>query len=138
MKYLVASVAVVALLAFTPRRQDTPLVTVSAECVEGQLGEHSVSPDTVTAAQGQDIDWELDDASNATAITVGPKHAGQWPWGGDEKFTGGKGSGHHGKAHGSKMKNNAKGAYAYNIQLTCPDGNGGTTVVTIDPHIIIH
>ena len=36
------------------------------------------------------------------------------------------------------MNGNAAGAYRYNIELSCPDGHGGSTTVEIDPTIIVH
>ena len=131
---LIALSAGIALAAFLPVRQDAVVVTVSAHCDGGKLGAHSVSPEDVSVAQDADVEWELDDASNATAINVGPKHPGHWPYNADEHFKGGKGPDHAAKGNGKSMKKNAKGTYPYNIALTCPDG----TVVTIDPNIIIH
>jgi hypothetical protein len=87
---------------------------------------------------GSDVDWELDDASTATDLTIEPKDQRHWPWAGDEKPRGRHGRGERAKAHGAKMRRNARGTYQYNIQLSCPDGNGGTTTVTIDPGIIVH
>ena len=129
---LALAAATLALLAFT--RADTPLVTVHADCDNGHLGAHHVSPDSVSVAQDGDLDWELDDASTATDINVGPKHPGHWPYANDEHFKGGKGKDHEAKADGKHMKKNAAGAYPYNIALTCP---GGATV-TIDPTIVVH
>ena len=139
MKSVLALVAAcIALAAFLPFRAATSVVTVHAMCADGQLGEHSVTPEDVSVAQGEDVDWELDGASDATEINVRPKHPGHWPYAGDEHFKGGKGNGHRAKGNGKNMKANAKGSYPYNIALTCPDGQGGSTTVTIDPNIIIH
>jgi hypothetical protein len=139
MKFVLAAMAAcVALAAFLPVHSQSEVVTVHAMCANGQLGEHNVTPEDVSVAQGEDVDWELDDASDASDLTVVPKHPGHWPYAYDEHFKGGKGNGHRAKGSGKKMKANATGTYPYNIALTCPDGNGGTTTVTIDPHIIIH
>jgi hypothetical protein len=135
---LVLGAALVALAAFLPVRHEAPVVTVHAMCDNGQLGDHSVTPEDVTVAQGDDISWDLDDASSATDLSVQPKHNGHWPWANDEHFKGGKGKSHAAKANGKNMNKDAKGQYPYNIALTCPDGHGGTTTVTIDPSIIIH
>lgn len=139
MKSVIAAVAAcIALAAFRPFHSQSQVVAVHAMCDDGQLGEHSVTPEDVTIAQGEDVDWDLDDSSEATDLTVAPKQAAHWPYGNDEHFKGGRGHGQRAKGHGKNMKANAKGTYAYNIMLTCPDGKGGTTTVTIDPHIIIH
>jgi hypothetical protein len=139
MKSVLAAIAAcVALAAFRPFHQDAAVVTVSATCTEGKLGAHSVSPEDVSVAQGADVDWELDESSNATSIDVGPKHPGHWPYNNDAHFKGGHGPDHPAKGNGNAMKGNAKGKYPYNIMLSCPDGNGGSTTVTIDPNIIIH
>jgi hypothetical protein len=135
---LALGAALIALAAFLPVRHDTQSVTVHAVCANGQLGDHSVTPEDVTVAQDEDVSWELDDASTATDLTVQPKHNGHWPWANDEHFKGGKGHGHGANANGKHMNKNAAGTYPYNIALTCPDGHGGTTTVTIDPSIIIH
>ena len=133
---LAIGAACLALAAFLPA--STPEVTVHAMCDGGHLGDHSVTPDSVDVKVGEDVDWELDDASTATEMTIEPKHPGHWPYANDEHFKGGKGKGHKAKANGSKMFKTAKGAYPYNISLSCPDGKGGSTTVTIDPSIIIH
>jgi hypothetical protein len=132
---LALGAATLAVTAFLPQSQS---VTVHAECANGQLGAHSVNPDTVQAAQGADIDWELDDASSATDITVQPKQAGHWPWGHDQGWHGQRGHGHRAHAAGNGMNRNAAGTYPYSIELSCPDGHGGSTSVEIDPTIIVH
>ena len=135
---LVFGAALLALAAFLPARHESPVVSIHAMCEDGHLGDHSVTPEDVTVGQGEDLDWDLDDASTATDMTIEPKHAGHWPWAKDEHFKGGKGHAHRAKANGKNMNKDAKGTYPYNIELTCPDGKGGTTQVTIDPSIIIH
>jgi hypothetical protein len=135
---LVFGAALLALAAFLPARHESPVVSVHAMCADGKLGDHSVSPEDVSVAEGEDVDWDLDDASTASELTVVPKHSGHWPWANDEHFKGGKGKGHRAKANGKNMNKGAQGTYPYNIELTCPDGHGGTTTVTIDPSIIIH
>jgi len=124
--------AMLALAAFLPADSET--VEVSATCDNGQLGAHSVTPDTVTIAQGDDLDWELDASSNAIDLTIVPKHPGHWPYAHDAHFKGGKGADHKAHANGSSMNHGAAGTYPYSIQLTCPGGSS----VTIDPTIIVH
>lgn len=117
---LVFGAALLALAAFLPARHESPVVTIHAMCEDGHLGDHSVTPEDVTVAQGEDLDWDLNNASTATDMTVQPKHAGHWPWENDERFKGGKGKSHPAKANGKNMKKDAKGTYPYNIELTCP------------------
>jgi hypothetical protein len=133
---LVLGTALLALAAFQPATD--PVVTVHAMCNGATLGAHSVTPEDVTVAQDEDVDWELDSASTATELTIVPKHAGHWPWANDEHFHGGRGRAHHAAAHGHNMNHGAQGTYPYNVDLSCPDGHGGTATVTIDPNIIIH
>lgn len=124
------------LAAFLPMTD--PVVSVHAQCDGDQLGAHSVTPDTVTIAQGGSADWELDASSNATGLTVEPKHPGHWPYAHDAHFKGGKGKDHRAHANGGDMNKNAAGTYPYNIVLGCVDAQGDTTEVTIDPTIIVH
>ena len=133
---LVLPAAALALAAFVPVA--TPTVEVHAECDGGQLGAHSVTPDSVTIVQDQDLDWELDASSTATDLTIMPKHPGHWPYANDEHFKGGKGKDHKAHANGHHMNKGAAGSYPYSIELSCPDGHGGSTDVTIDPTIIVH
>lgn len=133
---LALAAAGLAVAAFLPR--DSPLVTVHADCTDGHLGAHSVNPDSVSVAQDENVDWELDESSTATDLSVGPKHPGHWPYAKDEHFKGGKGKDHKAKADGKHMNKKAAGAYPYNIELSCPDGHGGSTSVTIDPTIVVH
>jgi hypothetical protein len=128
--------AALALAAFATA--DAPLVTVRATCDDGRLGAHSVTPDTVTIAQDESIDWELDASSNATAFTVEPKHPGKWLFAHDEHFKGGKGKGDRAHANGEHMNKHAAGSYQYNVVLDCVDAHGATVQVTIDPTIIVH
>ena len=128
--------AALVLAAFLPA--DSEVVTVHATCDGAKLGAHSVTPETVTLAQDQDIDWELDDASTATDLSIVPKQAGHWPYANAENFHGGHGHAHRAHGDGKHMNKKADGTYQYSIDLSCPDGQGGSHAVTIDPTIIVH
>ena len=134
--WLVLAAATLAVAAFFPHQ--SPDVVVHAECAGGKLGAHSVDPDTVAVDQGSDVDWELDESSTATDLTVQPKQLGHWPYGNNAHFRGGHGHAHRAHAGGNSMNQHAAGTYPYSIQLSCPDGHGGSTSVEIDPTIIVH
>jgi hypothetical protein len=128
--------AALAVTAFLPSQ--VPDVVVHAECTGGKLAAHSVDPDTVAVDQGSDIDWELDGSSTATDLAIQPKHPGHWPFAHDAHFSGGKGHEKRAHASGNSMNAHAAGSYPYSIELSCPDGHGGSATVEIDPTIIVH
>ncbi len=111
------------------RRAQTVTVTVLFTCE----GERAVNPWEVRLAQGDEIDWVLDERSDVQEFEIEKKRAlGRWPFDGDRP-RGRKGE----PARGRNMKEGARGKYSYDIVAQCPTPDGGSRRVVIDPDIII-
>jgi hypothetical protein len=114
----------------TTRLPATRVVTVDAKCASPRNTQVTVTPWNITLAQGDDVQWNIDNGANTGEITIAPKAA--WP------FATNQGNGTKGSpARGSAMRANARGRYSYTITLICQAGNSTPDTVRIDPDVIV-
>src|SRR5512140_2663816 len=90
--------------------QQAVLVTVNAKCAGPNQTEISVSPWNARMRDSQTLEWILAANANSQQITVTPKRATQWPFGGAPYI------GERGRPV-SAGRPNQKGRFSYNIQL---------------------
>ena len=113
-------------------------VTVDIRCDGARLASSRVSPDPVTLAQGDQLDWVLADSSDVDAFDVAPAQIqGERPW----PFPDSEGTRHGTRgapARGRGMRARAAGRYEYAVTARCGAGSGGAGAeVSIDPILII-
>lgn len=103
---------------------NTVTITVSFDCD----GKRSVDPWEAHAKPGDDIEWVLDDDSDADRLRIKPKKAQGWPLAGGGGPEASKGNRGRGKIKGDA----ARGRSSYDIEARC-----GNEWRRIDPDIII-
>lgn len=105
-------------------------VTILFQCA----GTRSVTPWQVRVAQGDDIDWVLDPASDVTEFEIKKKNAQQhWVFR-DERSERGR---RDRPFRGRRMRDGARGTHPYNIEAQCPNPDGTTHTAVVDPDIIV-
>ena len=113
-----------------PRLRETKVVTILFQCD----GTRSVSPWQARLAQGDEIEWVLDPASDVDEFEIQKKRLiGGWPFRSEHPALGNKGE----RASGREMKENARGTYRYDIVAMCPGPSDSRRKEVIDPDIII-
>ena len=111
--------------------QDAPLrVTILFMC----NGARSVDPWEARIRSGRDVEWVLDQRSDATDFRIKRKKADDpWPFDGAAAHAGRKGA----PARGKGKPRTPRGRYSYDIEAACRAPNGGTEWKKIDPDIIV-
>lgn len=107
-------------------------VDIGADCKGRDSTAITVSPWTVTVAQGDSIAWAIDADSKVESVEITPKDPERWPFAEKPPYKGGKGR----PARGRRMKPNARGTYAYDVTVTCKVGQR-TWKTTLDPDIVV-
>ena len=89
-----------------------------------------VDPWTASIAEGDDVEWVMDQSSMAQSFSVRPKTGRPWP------FVGGPPSGSKGNPARSGAANQ-RGRHQYDILMNCVRSDGSSIPVVLDPEIII-
>ena len=115
-----------------PAAPETVQVQVNLHCSAPGENSYAVDPDTARLAQGDELEWLLDDSATTLELTITPKQP-EWPFADSVRYHGNKQK----PAHAKKMKPNQRGKhFGYAVQMICNSGSSDT--VTIDPQIIVH
>jgi hypothetical protein len=109
----------------------TKVVTIDAKCASPRNTQVTVTPWNITVAQGDDMQWSIDNNANTGAVTITPKDA-NWPFA-TNQASGTKAA----PARSSGMRANARGRYSYTITLVCQAGASAPDTVRIDPDVIV-
>lgn len=107
----------------------TQRVTIGASC-NGTRVTVWVDPWTAAIAEGDDVEWVMDQSSMAPSFSVRPKSGRPWPFVGRPPSGSKDNPGRSGAA-------NQRGRHQYDILMSCVQPDGTSIPVVLDPEIII-
>lgn len=112
--------------------RDTGTVIVYASCAAEQNTMIRVDPEQVHVRQGDAVAWRLADETNVVDFAISPKEKSKWPYADTPPYRGGRSR----RAVASRMKQKAKGTYAYAVSVTCRV-DGHVFTVDLDPDVVV-
>lgn len=109
-------------------------VNVAVVCTADSV-DISIKPYAVRVQEGDQVQWQLTAASNATEIEINrKKNFASWPYDGPLPYKGNKQT----PPKAGRMKEGqANKSFPYNIIGTCKDSEGRDRRIIIDPDMII-